>query len=337
MESKREQAFVGVFVIVAASLLIVTIFAIGGAFGRSGESFKTEFKNAGGLEPGSIVRYAGIRVGRVEKISIDPKDAARVLMDFSLEPGVPVKTDSMAKVSSLSALGENYLEILPGKAGSPLAKDGAMLPSKEFIGISDLTDMINELGPRANTLLDNLNGRVVEMKETIARLNDVLSDPNRAHLAGTLDNLNGMLGENRPHIKSSLAHIDEASGKLGPTVDQFKTTAKQADDTLKKIDDLLGENRADLHASIQSLRKTLADANVLVGQLNRTVDANNGNIDETLENVRLATENLRAFTETIRERPYSLIRTTQPPEHTPGEGSTSGESTKPKSKKGSKP
>ena len=321
MESKKEQAFVGVFVIIAASLLIVTIFAIGGAFFRSEQSFQTRFKNAGGLEKGSIVRYAGIRVGRVEKITIDPKDPARIVMDFGVDPGVPIKTDSMAKVASLSALGENFLEILPGKPDSPLAKNRSMLPSKEFFGINDVADLLNDLTPRANKLLDNLNDRVTQMQETISRLNDVLNEENRAHLSGTLSNLNGMLAENRPHIKSSLGHIDETSAKLGPTVDQFKQTAKQADDTLKKIDNLLAENRPDLHASIQQLRKTLGDASVLVDQLNRTLNTNGENIDETLENIRLATENLREFTDTIRARPYSLIRTVQPPEHKPGEAS----------------
>jgi phospholipid/cholesterol/gamma-HCH transport system substrate-binding protein len=321
MDSKKEQAFVGVFVIVAASLLIATIFAIGGAFGRSGQTFHTHFKNAGGLEPGSIVRYAGIRVGRVEKITIDPKDPTRIIMDFGVEPGVPVKTDSLAKVATLSALGENYLEIAPGKPESALAKSGAYLPSKEFFGITDVADMLNKLGPDVQDLIANLNDRITQIKITIDRTNDLLNDQNRTHVSSTLGNLDGTLAENRPRIHSALGHIDESTAKLGPTVDQFKETAKQADDTLKKLDSMLGENRADLRASIQQLRSTLKDANTLVDQLNRTVNTNGENIDETLENVRLITENLRQFTDTIRTRPYSLIRTVQPPEHKPGKGS----------------
>jgi phospholipid/cholesterol/gamma-HCH transport system substrate-binding protein len=321
MESKREQAFVGVFVIIAASLLVATIFAIGGAFGRSGMHFKAYFKNAGGLEPGSLVRYAGIRVGRVEKIYVDPKDPARIIMEFGVNPGVPIKTDSRAKVATLSALGENFLEIGPGQPESPLAKDGAVLPSKEFFGITDVADMLNKLGPDVQDLIKNLNDRVSQIKVTIDRTNDLLNDQNRAHVSGTLGNLDGMLAEDRPRIKSSLGHIDEASAKLGPTVDQFKQTAKQADDTLKKMDDLLAENRPDLHASITQLRKTLGDANVLVDQLNRTMNTNSENIDEMLENIRLATENLREFTDTIKARPYSLIRTVEPPEHKPGQAS----------------
>ncbi|HTQ86631.1 MAG TPA: MlaD family protein [Candidatus Solibacter sp.] len=321
MDSKKEQAFVGIFVVIASALLIATIFAIGGAFGGSQKTFFVHFKNAGGLEPGSIVRYAGIRVGRVEKVSIDPKDAASVVMQIGVDPDIPVKADSLTKVASLSALGENYLEIMPGKAETALAKSGTVLPSKEFFGIGDVADILNDLGPKATDLVTNLNSRVVELKTTIERVNDLINDQNRANVSSSLGNLNGMLAENRPHIKSALGHVDEASAKIGPTVDQFKETAKQADETLKKIDDILGENRGDLKASIAQLRKALDDATKLVDQLNRTLNTNSENIDETLDNVRLATENLRQFTDTIRTRPYTLIRSSQPPEHKPGEGS----------------
>jgi phospholipid/cholesterol/gamma-HCH transport system substrate-binding protein len=320
MDSKKEQAFVGVFVIIAASLLIATIFAIGGAFGRPGQTFLVYFKHAGGLEPGAIVRYAGIRVGRVQKVTVDPKDASRVIMTIGVEPDVPIKTDSLAKIASVSALGENYLEIAPGKPDSPLAKSGAVLPSKEFFGIGDVADLLNDLGPDVQDLVSNLNDRVTQLKDTIERTNDLLNEHNRKNVADALDNLNGMLGENRKSIHSAIGHIDKLSEQLGPTVDQFKQTAKQANDTLKKIDDMLGENRKDLHDSITQLHKALDNATTLVDQLNRTVNVNGENIDEIVENIRLTTENLRQFTDTIRTRPYTLIRSAQPPEHKPGEG-----------------
>jgi phospholipid/cholesterol/gamma-HCH transport system substrate-binding protein len=321
MDAKKEQAFVGVFVIIAASLLILTIFGISGAFGRSEQNFLVYFKNAGGLEPGSIVRYAGIRVGRVEKLSIDPKDPSRIIMHIGVDNGVPVKADSLTKVASLSALGENYLEIMPGKPESPPAKSGSVLPSKEFFGINDVADILNDLGPKAEDLVDNLNDRVTELKVTIERVNDLLNDQNRANVSASLGNLNGMLAENRPHIKSALAHVDETTAKLNDTVDEFKQTAKQANETLKKVDDMLGENRPDLRASISQLRKTLDNATTLVDQLNHTLNTNGENIDETLDNIRIATDNLRQFTDMIRTRPYTLIRSSAPPEHKPGEGS----------------
>src|SRR5574337_1109669 len=114
METKKEQALVGLFVIVAADLLLVTVFAISGAFVHAGASYRTYFKFAGGLQPGATVRYGGLKMGLVERVRVDPSDPTRIEIAFSVHPGTPVKTDSVAKIASLSALGDNYLELGPG-------------------------------------------------------------------------------------------------------------------------------------------------------------------------------------------------------------------------------
>src|SRR5215472_9248801 len=115
MQSKREQAIVGVFVLIAAAILIATTFALSGAFGGSASTFRAYFPFAGGLEPGSTVRYAGgPKVGRVEKLQLDPKDPSRIEITFSVRSDLPVKSDSKVKIMSLSPLGDNHLEIVPG-------------------------------------------------------------------------------------------------------------------------------------------------------------------------------------------------------------------------------
>ena len=95
MNAKSEQTLVGLFVIVAAGVLIATVFAISGAFGRSVKTFHTYFGFAGGLEPGATVRYyGGTKAGRVEKMQIDPQDPTRIEVTFSVQTDVPVKTDA---------------------------------------------------------------------------------------------------------------------------------------------------------------------------------------------------------------------------------------------------
>ena len=59
MEAKREQAFVGFFVLIAAALLIFTVFGVTGAFQGPAKTFHSKFPNAAGLEPGASVHYAG--------------------------------------------------------------------------------------------------------------------------------------------------------------------------------------------------------------------------------------------------------------------------------------
>src|SRR5256885_4136972 len=205
MDSKREQAFVGLFVIVAAAVLIGTVFIITGAFGRSSKTFHAYFPFAGGLEPGATVRYSGgPKVGRVERLRIDPQNPSRIEVSFSVQSDLPVKADSHVKIMSVSPLGDNHLEILPGTPQSPIASNGALLPAQPYLDFNALTAQINDIAPRAQLLLQTLTDRAVELKVTVDRVNDLLSLQNRANLAATLASTRGMIEENRPQIHSAL-------------------------------------------------------------------------------------------------------------------------------------
>jgi phospholipid/cholesterol/gamma-HCH transport system substrate-binding protein len=302
MNAKSEQTLVGLFVIVAAGVLIGTVFTISGAFGRSVKTFHTYFGFAGGLEPGATVRYSGgMKAGRVEKMRIDPEDPTRIEVTFSVQSDVPVKTDSHAKIMSLSPLGENHLEIVPGTKQAGLAKDGAWLPADDYLDFNALTKRINDIAPAAQQLLQTLNERATELQVTVARINDLLNDRNRANLAGTLANLN------------------DTTKKLEPLLADLRKTTATANQTLDHIDSLIGDNREDVHAAIIELRKTLTNTTSLTTNLDQTLSVNSENIDELLDNLRQISENLREFSATIKTRPSTLIRSSSPKEHKPGD------------------
>jgi phospholipid/cholesterol/gamma-HCH transport system substrate-binding protein len=319
MEAKREQALVGLFVLVAGGLLVITLVLLSGAFTTGDTTFHTYFKNAGGLQPGSEVRYAGgPPIGRVSKVQVDAQDATRMKVDFAVHPNIPVKTDSTVLITSNSPLGENFLGIIPGTNAASRAPAGYTLKAKEFVSFADLADKINALAPTANELLVNLNDRVVELKETLNRVNDLLNDRNRENIAESLANVRGMLQEDRPLVHSTLDHVNTASAKLGPLIDDFKKTSEQANETLNHIDSMIKENRPDVRSAVKNLRASLAKANSILSQLDNTVANNSENLDEIIDNLRRITENMTAFTETIRERPYLLIRSSEPKNHEPG-------------------
>ena len=69
------------------------------------------------------------------------------------------------------------------------------------MGFNDLTEQINKLSPQAQELMTNLNARVVELRTTIDRVNDLLNDQNRANITASLGDLRGILKENRPLIQ----------------------------------------------------------------------------------------------------------------------------------------
>jgi phospholipid/cholesterol/gamma-HCH transport system substrate-binding protein len=320
MAGKRDQVFVGLFVIAAAAVLIGMVSAISGVFGRSAKTYHAYFPFAGGLEQGATVRYAGgPKVGRVDKLAIDPKNPAQIDVVFSVDTDLPVKTDSHIKIMSMSPLGDNHLEIFSGSSQAALAPPGSLLQSDPYVDFNALTAQINDLAPQAKQLIQSLNERVTDLKVTVARVNDLLNDRNRENLSATLANTRGMLEENRPEIKSTIQHFNAASQKIEPLLQDFHKTLEQANKSLDEIDQVLGENRADVRAAVIELRKSLTTLTDITGQVNQTLDVNSENIDELLDNFRRVSQNLKEFTDTIKKRPYTLIRATNPPDHKPGE------------------
>ena len=320
MDARREQVFVGLFVIVAAALLIATVFSLTGVFASATRTFNAKFPNAAGLEPGTTVRYAGgPKVGRVEKIQIDPANPALMDMTFSVKNDVPVKTDSHVAILSFSPLGDNHLEVKAGSAAAPRASDGAWLPAEPYVGFNDLTAEINQLTPQAKELLTNLNERVTQLRITLDRVNDLLNDKNRDNVSASLAELRGMLAENRPQIKSTLNNVNQASAKIGPLLDQIHGTIDQANGTLKKVDSLVGDNKEDIRASVIKLRESLENLSQISAQLKRTLDNNDYNIDELLNNLRIVSENLKQFTDTIKTRPSTLVIPGKASDRKPGD------------------
>ena len=320
MAGKRDQVFVGLFVIVAAAVLIGMVFAISGAFGRSAKTFHAYFPFAGGIEQGATVRYAGgPKVGRVEKLSIDPKNPAQIDVVFSVQTDLPVKTDSHVKIMSMSPLGDNHLEILPGGGQSALAGPGSLLPSDAYVDFNALTAQINDFAPEARELVHTLNARATELKTTIDRVNDLLSDQNRDNLSATLADTRGLIEDNRKQITSTIQNLDASSQKLKPFLEDFHKTSDEANKALAHIDEVVGENQDNVRKAVAEARKSLTNFTDITARIDQTLDVNTENIDELLDNFRRVSQNLKEFTDTIKKRPYTLIRATNPREHKTGE------------------
>jgi phospholipid/cholesterol/gamma-HCH transport system substrate-binding protein len=313
---------VGGFVVIAAAVLIGVVLSVSGAFGGEGVGHRAYFKYAAGLATGAPVRYGGLLAGKVERLRVDPGDSTRIEIDLSVRPDIPVKQDSTAKISSLGALGESYLEITTGTRDAPLAPPNSVLPAHEMTPIADLGDMIAGLVPTADQLLKNIDQRVGELKVTLANVNDLVGEANRKNIGASLANINAMLADTRPKLSATLnnvqaatdklsplmTNVQSASEKIAPLLDDLKGTIKQANQTLASVDAVLAENRPDIRASMAETRKMTNAANDLVVLLKTTMERNTENLDDTLVNVREATSNLKEMTDTMKRKPSVLIR-----------------------------
>ena len=214
-----SQLRVGIFVMVGLAVLAFLILNSTGDFNPFEKKLriKARFAAADGLKEGSDVQIAGVRIGKVETVSLLPPDSpedskieAVMAVDSELS-GRPIteriRTDSTAQLVALNMLANDKLiNITPGtQKGSPVT-EGHVLESTDAISINQLTktgndllQQINKLAVPANELLNtanqgegtlgaivndeslyrNLDATVAETKLTITKLQTTLDKVNR--------------------------------------------------------------------------------------------------------------------------------------------------------------
>src|SRR5262245_3280793 len=109
---------IGVLAIAAIVITGITIFLFTGGSGFFWErySLKTRFGNVAGLNPGSPVRLAGVQVGSVAEVAFSGNEVD-VTFEVNRKYGSQITTTSIARLGSVSLLGEAAVDITPGGGG----------------------------------------------------------------------------------------------------------------------------------------------------------------------------------------------------------------------------
>lgn len=139
-------ALIGVF----AAALFVALDAANGLPGTSGTIVQADFGTVEGLSAGNDVRIAGIRVGRVSKITLSHGQA---LATLDLDSGRPVYANATAQIDDQSALGEKYVQLEPGSASAGTLEAGHVIPESKTTSSQSLYDLLQSLNtPTRNAL-----------------------------------------------------------------------------------------------------------------------------------------------------------------------------------------
>lgn len=130
MQTRALEILVGFFVclgVLAMFLLTFKVANLNVATGKGGTySVTAAFDNVGSLKPGAPVKIAGVVIGRVRKIDIDPKTfQADTTLELSSQYS-DIPTDSVAKIQTAGLLGEQYIALDPGGAEDSL-KNGSTI------------------------------------------------------------------------------------------------------------------------------------------------------------------------------------------------------------------
>lgn len=140
MTKKGTETLVGLFVLLGlAGLVFLSLKAANlASFGsRDSYTVTAKFDNIGGLKARSPVRSAGVTVGRVTSISLDPATfQGLVVMD--LDKTVQFPKDSSAKILTSGLLGDQYIGIEPGADEKNLAAGDVIRQTQSAVVLENL-------------------------------------------------------------------------------------------------------------------------------------------------------------------------------------------------------
>ena len=302
----KTEAKVGLFVIVCATILLVTVYRVSSAQIKGARvSYKTYLRNAGGLEPGADVLFGGITVGDVTAVRPDAQDPTRIEILLDVKQGTPLNAKCVARLGSVTLVTNPVISITTGTNEAPRLPAGSVIPSEETIGVDDAERKIAALVDSAHTLMDALQTDVTDAHQLIANLNDITGKPNQQHVANVLANADTMVARTSPkidRISDQLVKLtneaNDVMAKVGPALDNANATLSNANSTISSL-------RQPAQVDLDEVRKTLVD-------LQAQMRAKDQDLTNTLENVRMITDNLNELTESVKERPWSLVRIREP-------------------------
>ena len=114
MSEKNLEIITGTIVLIVAAGFLVFIIKIGG-FSADNENYNlnTSFRSAEGIDTGTEVRMAGVKIGTVKSLSLNA-ETLQADVKLKIEKSILIPNDSSAVISSEGLLGGSFLEIVPG-------------------------------------------------------------------------------------------------------------------------------------------------------------------------------------------------------------------------------
>jgi len=136
---------IGVLSIAAIVITAVTVFLLTGGKGFFWQRYhlKSRFTNVAGLKPGSPVRLAGVDVGDVDAVDLYG-DQVEVVFQVNKIYRDRITTASVARLGSVSLLGESAVDISPAGTGTPIPEWGYVPQGKAPAQLSDITEQANQ-------------------------------------------------------------------------------------------------------------------------------------------------------------------------------------------------
>jgi phospholipid/cholesterol/gamma-HCH transport system substrate-binding protein len=246
MIDKLTRVQLGIFaVITAVTLTVMAVFylRLPATLGIGTYGVSADFVAGGGLYKNANVTYRGVAVGRVESVGLNPNG---VTAEMRLNSGTPIPSNVTATVKSVSAVGEQYIDLVPpGNPASTKLRNGSRIDRQNTRIGQDVADLLK----RAEALVNSLGD---------TRLRELLHE--------TFVSANGSGPELARLIESARLLVDEANAnypQVSQLIDQagpFLQAQIRAGADIKTLSDGLARFTSEVRQADPQLRDTLATA-----------------------------------------------------------------------------
>jgi phospholipid/cholesterol/gamma-HCH transport system substrate-binding protein len=280
------------FMLIATGLILFLIFKIFAVQPRY--DLSATFAESGGVFTGQEVTYRGVTVGRVGSLKVVP-DGVRIQMVIEERYNTIPKDGTKARIMFKSAVGEQFIDILPSKRSAPyftdgdeIAKKDTVLPVQQEELLRLLDAVLSGIPPKAigdlvDVLGEGLGGRGQELHDALA----------------ALDPLSKALSDRTAELNSLAISGDRLGSAFDETRSEFVTGIKG----FGRVSSALGRGS-------QGLERLLLSGATYIGDLEDLVHARKADIDTTIrylaETTRLSYDNLKSVADTLDFLPLLL-------------------------------
>jgi len=253
--SKIQLAIFAVVTVLTVGAISIFYLRIPEAIGVGSYQVTANFTAAGGLYQNANVTYRGVTVGQVESVGLSDTG---VVAHMRLDSGTAVPDNVTATVKSVSAVGEQYVDLVPPEdPASGKLRNGADIPvSRTAIG-QDIAGLLDQ----ADALVNSVGN---------SRIKDLLHETFKA--------FNGSGPELARLIQSARLLVDEANANYGQTtqlIDQagpFLDSQIASGDSIRSLADGLARFSNEVANADPQLRELLETAPGAVGVANETFE-----------------------------------------------------------------
>jgi phospholipid/cholesterol/gamma-HCH transport system substrate-binding protein len=261
-----------IFAVIAGSIALLLFNTLTNSLGRGTHSYSAMFTDASGLHGGDNVRVAGVRVGRVDGVSLSGNLAK---VTFSVRSDQPILTNTRLAIRYQNLIGQRYLALEPGTGrGTPL-RPGAQIPPGSTEQALDLTVVINGFQPLFEAIspqdinrlsvavvqvLQGQGGSLVNLLRTTAELSTNLADRD-AVIGRIIDNFAQVLtdvGQKNTQVDDLIAQLRRLATATAADRDKIGGSIEALSGLTEATTALLREIRPQLKVDLAKLERVAA-------------------------------------------------------------------------------